>query len=104
YGALRYGWAARSEAGAAPGAVQLVAVLPLEDLSGTDPYLADGLTESLTQELSTAGPLKVTARTSVARLVAQNVTVPQIARALNADAVVEGSILKTGSDVRVNVR
>lgn len=103
-GAFAYWWSSRPDSGVAHAAVQLVAVLPFEDLSGTDAYLADGLTESLTQELSTAGPLKVTARTSVARLVAQNVTLPQIARTLNADAVIEGSILKTGRDVRVNVR
>jgi TolB-like protein/Tfp pilus assembly protein PilF len=103
-GALTYWWLSRTQSGVAHAAVQLVAVLPFQDLSGTDAYLADGLTESLTQELSTAGPLKVTARTSVARLIAQNVTLPQIARTLNADAVIEGSILKTGPDVRVNVR
>jgi serine/threonine-protein kinase len=103
-GAFGYWWSSRTDSGVAHAAVQLVAVLPFEDLSGTDAYLSDGLTEALTQELSTAGPLKVTARTSVARLVAQNVTLPQIARTLNADAVIEGSVLKTGPDVRVNVR
>jgi TolB-like protein len=103
-GALAYWWSSRPNSGVAHAAVQLIAVLPFDDLSGSEGYLADGLTEALTQELSTAGPLKVSARTSVGRLVAQNLSLPQIAESLNADAVIEGSILKTGSDVRVNVR
>jgi TolB-like protein/Tfp pilus assembly protein PilF len=94
----------RPESGVAYAAVELVAVLPLHDLSGTEAYLADGLTDALTQELSTSGPLKVVSRTSVARLLAQNATLPQIVTTLNADAVVEGSLLRTGRDIRVNVR
>jgi eukaryotic-like serine/threonine-protein kinase len=101
---LGYWRSSRPGSGVAHAAVQLVAVLPLLDLSGTEAHLSSGLTELLTQELSTSGPLKVASRTSVERLLAQKIALPDIARTLKADAVIEGSLLRTGRDVRVNVR
>jgi len=88
----------------AQGAVHILAVLPLQDLSGSDAYVADSMTEALTQELSTAGLLRVVSRTSVARLVALHTPIPELTKTLKADAVVEGSVFRSGQDVRVNVR
>lgn len=94
----------RTAAGISQPAVRLLAVLPLKDLSGTDAYVADRMTEALTQELSTAGPLRVVSRTSVGRLVAANMSIPELAKTLKADAVVEGSVIRSGGEVRVSVR
>ena len=88
----------------AQGTVQILAVLPLQDLSGSDAYVADSMTEALTQELSTAGLLRVVSRTSVTRLVALHTPIPELTKTLKADAVVEGSVFRSGQDVRVNVR
>ena len=83
-----------------------LAVLPLENLSG-DPaqeYLADGMTEELIGRLSGIHGLRVISRTSVMRFKNTHLSVPEIARTLHVDAVVEGSILREGSRVRVNVQ
>src|SRR6266571_6505759 len=82
-----------------PGRIRSVAVLPLENLSG-DPeqeYFADGLTESLITSLAKVGALRVVSRTSVMRYKKQSEkNLPQIARELNVDAIVEGSVMRSG--------
>lgn len=83
-----------------------LAVLPLENLSG-DPaqqYLADGMTEELIGRLSSIHGLRVISRTSVMRFQNTRLSIPEIARALHVDAVVEGSMLREGGRVRVNVQ
>jgi TolB-like protein/Tfp pilus assembly protein PilF len=84
-------------------AVHSVAVLPLRNLSG-DPeqeYFADGLTEELTNELARLGSLRVISRTSAMQYKAVQKSLPTIARELNVDAVVEGSVVLSGKRVRV---
>jgi len=86
--------------------IQSLAVLPIENLS-RDPeqeYFADGITEALTTDLGKIGTLRVISRTSAMALKGTHKTVPQIARELNADAVVEGAVLLSGNRVRITVQ
>ena len=83
--------------------IESIAVLPLENLSG-DPgqeYFADGMTEVLVTNLGKVGALRVISRTSVMRYKHTNKPLPEIARELNVDAVVEGTVLRSGDKVRV---
>ena len=85
------------------GRVRSIAVLPLENLSH-DPeqeYFADGMTEALIAGLAKIGALRVISRTSVMRYKGARVPLPEIARALNVDAVMEGSVLRHGNRVRI---
>jgi TolB-like protein/Tfp pilus assembly protein PilF len=86
--------------------IESIAVLPLDNLSG-DPeqeYFADGMTETLITELSKIGALKVISRTSVMRFKDTDKSLPEIARELNVDAVVEGSVLRAGDRVRITAQ
>jgi serine/threonine-protein kinase len=84
-------------------AIRSVAVLPLENLSGApeQEYFADGLTESLITALAKIGGLRVISRTSIMQYKHAPKTLPQIARELNVDAVVEGSVRRDGDRVRI---
>ena len=89
----------------APG-IHSLAVLPLENLSG-DPqqqYFVDGMTEELTTELSQVSSLRVVSRTSAMRYKGTQKSVPEIARELNVDAVVEGSVEREGDRVRITAQ
>jgi TolB-like protein len=91
-----------ASSGAAPR-VRSIAVLPLANLSG-DPqqeYFADGMTEALTTDLARIGALKVISRTSAMQYKGTKKALPQIARELGVDAVVEGSVLQAGGRVRI---
>ena len=83
--------------------IRSVAVLPLENLSGApdQDYFADGLTESLITALAKIGSLRVISRTSIMQYKHAPKTLPQIARELSVDAVVEGSVLRDGDRVRI---
>jgi eukaryotic-like serine/threonine-protein kinase len=86
--------------------IESLAVLPLENLSG-DPaqeYFADGMTEALITDLSKIAALKVISRTSVMRYKRTDKPLPQIARELGVDAVIEGSVLREGDQVRISVQ
>jgi TolB-like protein/DNA-binding winged helix-turn-helix (wHTH) protein/Tfp pilus assembly protein PilF len=90
----------------APGQITSIAVLPLENLSG-DPeqeYFVDGMTETLITELSKIGALTVISRQSVMQFKGTEKPLPEIARELNVDAVVEGSALHIGERVRITVQ
>jgi len=83
-----------------------IAVLPLNNLSG-DPeqeYFADGMTETLITELSKIAALRVISRQSVMQFKGTKLSLPEIARKLNVDAVVEGSALLIGERVRITVQ
>ena len=83
-----------------------LAVLPFQNLSG-DPhqeYVSDGLTEALIGEVAKIGALRVISRTSVMRYKDDRKPLPQIARELNAGAVIEGSIARFGDRIRVSVQ
>jgi serine/threonine protein kinase/tetratricopeptide (TPR) repeat protein len=88
-----------------PG-VQSLAVLPLKDLSqdpGQD-YFADGITDSLITELGQISMLRVISSTSVSRYKKTEESLPQIAKALKADMVVEGSVSRSGDKVRITAK
>ena len=85
---------------ATPQGIQSIAVLPLRNLGGGD-YFADGMTEALIADLGKTGALDVISRTSVMRFKGSQQPLPEIARALNVDAVIEGSVLRDGRRVRI---
>ena len=87
-------------------AIRSLAVLPLKNLSG-DPaqeYLADGMTEALIGRLAGIHDLRVISRTSVTRFKDTQLSAPEIARTLGVDALVEGSVIREGSRIRVNAQ
>ena len=101
-----YLWRHPPGAPAAPPAITSLAVLPLANLSG-DPaqeYFADGMTEALIGNLARIRALRVVSRTSVMRFKGGTRSLPEIARALSVDAIVEGSVLRTGDRVRISVQ
>jgi pentatricopeptide repeat protein len=86
--------------------IKSLAVLPLRNLSG-DPaqdYLADGMTEALIGRLANIRDLRVISHTSVMRFRNPQISVPEIARTLGVDAVVEGSVIKQGDHIRVTAQ
>jgi TolB-like protein/DNA-binding winged helix-turn-helix (wHTH) protein/Flp pilus assembly protein TadD len=83
--------------------IRSLAVLPLENLSG-DPsqeYFSDGMTDELITELGQIGELRVISRTSAMTYKGAHKSLPQIARDLKIDAVVEGAVLHSGNRVRI---
>jgi len=83
--------------------VHSIAVLPLENLSH-DPeqeYFADGMTEELVTELGKVAALRVISHTSVNRFKGTKKPLQEIARELQVDAIVEGTVLREGDRVRV---
>ena len=83
-----------------------LAVLPLENLSG-DPeqeYFAEGITDALITELGQISALRVRSRTSVMKYKKTEKSLPEIAQELNADIVVEGSVLRSGEKVRITAK
>jgi serine/threonine-protein kinase len=86
--------------------IDSLAVLPLADLSG-DPgqeYFADGMTEALIADLAKIKALKVISRTSIMRYKRTDKSLPRIAEELGVDAVVEGSVLRSGDRVRITAQ
>ncbi len=86
--------------------IQSLAVLPLANLSG-DPgqeYFSDGMTDALIAELGQIGSLRVISRTSAMRYKKTDKPLPQIARELGVDALIEGSVLRSGDRVRITAQ
>jgi TolB-like protein/DNA-binding winged helix-turn-helix (wHTH) protein/Flp pilus assembly protein TadD len=86
--------------------VRSLAVLPLANLSG-DPsqeYFADGMTDELITDLAKVSALRVTSRTSVMRYKDTKKGLPEIARELNVDGIVEGSVMRSGDRVRITAQ
>jgi TolB-like protein/DNA-binding winged helix-turn-helix (wHTH) protein/Tfp pilus assembly protein PilF len=86
--------------------IRAMAVLPLQNLSG-DPaqeYFADGMTDALITNMARIGSLRVISRTSVMTYKATRKPLAEIARELNVDAIVEGSVVRSGNRVRVNAQ
>ena len=83
-----------------------LAVLPLENLTadGQQEYFADGMTEDLITQLSKLGDLKVISHTSIMQYKGTHKPLPQIARELNVDAVVEGAVQLSGNHVRITAQ
>ncbi|MGH9493691.1 MAG: winged helix-turn-helix domain-containing tetratricopeptide repeat protein [Candidatus Sulfotelmatobacter sp.] len=85
------------------GRIQSLAVLPLDDHS-SEPgheYFADGMTEALITSLAKIKALRVISRTSAMQYKGARKSLPQIARELNVEAVIEGSVLRSGNRVRI---
>jgi TolB-like protein/DNA-binding winged helix-turn-helix (wHTH) protein/Tfp pilus assembly protein PilF len=91
---------------AVPVRIQSIAVLPLENLSHEpeQEYFADGMTEELIKSLGKIGALHVTSRTSVMRYKRTNKSLPQVARELNVDGIVEGTVQRSGDRVRITAQ
>jgi TolB-like protein/DNA-binding winged helix-turn-helix (wHTH) protein len=87
-------------------AIHSLAVLPLENLSGDkeQEYFADGMTDALTTDLAQIGSLRVISRTSAMHFKGSKETLPQIARDLQVDAVVEGTVTRGENRVRVTAQ
>lgn len=86
--------------------IRSIAVLPLENLSG-DPaqeYFVDGMTDELITQLAKLSEMRVISRTSVMRYKGARKPLPEIARELKVDAIVEGTIVRSGSRVRVRAQ
>ena len=86
--------------------IRSIAVLPLQNLSG-DPsqdYFADGMTEELITELSRIESLRVISHTSVMDYKGTKKHLPEIARELGVDAILEGSVIRENNNVRVTVQ
>ncbi|MGB8910905.1 MAG: tetratricopeptide repeat protein [Candidatus Sulfotelmatobacter sp.] len=86
--------------------IRSLAVLPLSNLSGdsTQEYLADEMTEELCGRLARIHDLRVISRTSVMRFKGTKLSVPEIARTLGVDALVEGSVIRQGNRIRVHAQ
>jgi TolB-like protein/Flp pilus assembly protein TadD len=86
--------------------VKSLAVLPLENLSGeaSQEYFADGMTDALITSLAQISALRVISRTSVMRYKGARTALPEIARELNVQAVVEGTVLRAGKRVRIHAQ
>jgi TolB-like protein/DNA-binding winged helix-turn-helix (wHTH) protein len=100
FGAKRY-----SRANAATR-IRSLAVLPLENLSGdpTQEFFADGFTDELITEVARLRPLRVISRTSASRYKGTSKSLPEIARELGVDAVLEGSFVRSSQQVRVTAQ
>jgi TolB-like protein/DNA-binding winged helix-turn-helix (wHTH) protein len=88
--------------------IRSLAVLPLDNLSGdpSEEFFADGMTDLLITDLAKVGSLRVISRTSVMQYKGAGAKkrLPEIARELNVDAIVEGSVVRSGRRVRVTAQ
>jgi TolB-like protein/DNA-binding winged helix-turn-helix (wHTH) protein/Flp pilus assembly protein TadD len=87
-------------------AIRSLAVLPLESLSNdaSQDYFADGMTDELISDLGQISALRVISRTSVMGYKHARKPLPQIAHELNVDAIVEGTVLRSGDQVRITAQ
>jgi TolB-like protein/DNA-binding winged helix-turn-helix (wHTH) protein len=87
-------------------AIRSLAVLPLQNLSNdpNEEYFADGMTDALITDLAQIGSLKIISRTSTMRYKKSEKTLPEIARELNVDGIVEGTVQRSGSQVRITAQ
>jgi TolB-like protein/DNA-binding winged helix-turn-helix (wHTH) protein/Tfp pilus assembly protein PilF len=101
-------WANRAQGGVEAGGARIhsLAVLPLQNLSG-DPgqdYFAAGITDELTTEVAHIHGLRVVSRTSATQLQPAGRSLPEIARALGVEGVMEGSVVRAGNRVRITAQ
>jgi len=89
-----------------PQPITSIAVLPLDNLSG-DPsqnYFADGMTDELTTMLAKDSTLRIVSRTSATQFKGAHRSLPEIAHALNVDAILEGSIARSSKEVHMTLQ
>ena len=99
-------WARPGATSSAAPRISSIAVLPLENLSN-DPeqqYFVEGMTDEITTDLAKLPGIRVISRTSTMQYKDTHKTMPQIARELNVDAVVEGTVLRVGNRVRIRTQ
>ncbi|HUJ93332.1 MAG TPA: protein kinase [Candidatus Bathyarchaeia archaeon] len=99
-------WRGAHPGGSGAPQIQSLAVLPLENLSG-DPeqeYFAEGMTEELITQLAQISALRVISRTSVMPYLGTRKPLAEIASELRVDAVVEGSVMRSGNRVRITAK
>jgi TolB-like protein len=106
--AITLSWMAKRRSPDVGGAkaIESLAVLPLDNLS-RDPeqeYFSDGMTDALITQISKTGALHLTSRTSVMSYKGTHKSLPEIAKELNVDAVIEGSVMRAGDRVRIAVQ
>jgi serine/threonine-protein kinase len=102
-GVILFRWKTSRGSISGGGVVQSLAVLPLDNLS-RDPeqeYFADGMTDELITNLSQIRNLRVVSRTSVMQYRGTKKSLPEIAKELNVDAVVEGSVARSGNRITI---
>lgn len=104
--AFTYGLLRRHFRGVAQPKIKSLAVLPLKNLSSdpTQDYLADGMTEALIGRLASIHDLRVISRTSMMTFKDTKLSVPEIAKTLGVDALVEGSVIREGNHIRVHAQ
>lgn len=96
----------RFRTAAHPIRIESLAVLPLENLS-RDPeqeYFADGMTDELITELAKVHALRVISRNSIMQFKGKHKPIPEVARDLKVDAVVEGTVMRSGDQVRITAQ
>jgi TolB-like protein/DNA-binding winged helix-turn-helix (wHTH) protein/tetratricopeptide (TPR) repeat protein len=98
-------WRRRSQAGTVPQ-IHSIAVLPLQNLSGdpTQEYFSDGMTDALITGLAQQGLLKVISRTSSMEYKQTKKSLPEIARELGVDGIIEGTVQRSGDRVRITAQ
>jgi eukaryotic-like serine/threonine-protein kinase len=99
--------ASAATGGRASADIRSIAVLPLDNYSGdsTQEYFAEGMTDELTAALATISQLRVTSRGSAMQFQGKRrPPTPQIAKTLDVDAVVEGSVARSGDKVRITAQ
>src|SRR5205085_7512815 len=103
---IGWGWRGWRKPASTVPVIRSLAVLPLENLSG-DPsqeYFADGMTEELIGRLSNIHGIRVISRTSTMQFKHTQLSVPEIARTLRVDAIVEGSVMREGRRIRIHAQ
>ncbi len=99
-------WVAEQRGTGGPPRVESLAVLPLENLSGDadQEFLADAVTDALITELGKIDAVRVVSRTSIIRYKGVRKALPDIGRELRVDAVVEGSVVRSGNRIRITAQ
>lgn len=97
-------WNGRHSNGGDAMRIAAIAVLPLENVTGdpTQDYLAEGMTDALTTELARVSALRVISHMAAMRYKAGKTPLPEIARELKVDAVVTGTVRRTGEQVQIS--
>lgn len=99
-------WRRRVQALEAARGIRSIAVLPLDNLSGdpTQEYFTDGLTDELITDLARNATIRVISRTSVMQYKGKHPSAPEVARELNVDALVEGTVERVADRVRIRAQ
>jgi TolB-like protein/DNA-binding winged helix-turn-helix (wHTH) protein/Tfp pilus assembly protein PilF len=99
-------WKGRFSSSAHATRIEAIAVLPLENLTGdsSQEYFVDGMTDALITDLAQIRALRVISRTSTMQYKGVKKPLPEIAKELHVDAILEGSVVRSGSRVRIDAQ